>query len=105
MKAITDHFGAEDAPRLALEAGCDLLIYRTEAATRLAYEALVKAVNNDQLQPETILRAAKRSRLLKQEFLYPYHEIPVSELARKIGTPAHLAIIEKATSPLVKPKR
>jgi beta-N-acetylhexosaminidase len=95
MKAITDHFGPEDAPRLALEAGCDLLIYRTEAASRQAYAALTRALDEGKLDPEIVLTSAKRVKDLKKETLLPYHPVNIAELPQKIGTPEHLALVAK----------
>jgi beta-N-acetylhexosaminidase len=95
MKAITDHYGAEDAPRLALEAGCDILTYRSENAARIAYEALIKAIEDGTLDPEIVLASQERIRTLKQDFLPPYIPAEISEVGRKIGTPEHLAIVQK----------
>ena len=72
MKAIADNFGHEEAPRLALQAGCDLLIYRSEGAARRAYEALSRALESGELAPEIVFEAAKRSRSLKAELLGAY---------------------------------
>lgn len=99
MKAITDHFGAEDAPRLAIQAGCDLLIYRSEAAARLAYQACLKALETGKLEAETVLAAENRIRALKKETLTPYKAVNISALSEKIGTPENLALIEKLSSP------
>ncbi len=90
MKAITEHF--EDAPRLALEAGCDILIYRSEAATRAAYESLIHSLEAGKLAPEIVLEAAARSRALKKESLRRHEPIVIAQLGSKIGTPVHLAI-------------
>ena len=98
MKAITDHFGPELAPRLALQAGCDLLIYRTEAASRHAYESLMKDLDSGELSAETVLTAAKRSQELKEEVLLPYEPTAIQDLQYKIGTAEHLKIIEQVTS-------
>ena len=95
MKAITDHFGAEDAPRMALEAGCDLLIYRSEAASRHAYASLIKALDDGKLDPQIVLDSAQRSRTLKMDGLEKYEPITVSELGDKIGTAEHLAFVAK----------
>ncbi len=95
MKAITDHYGAEDAPRLALEAGCDLLIYRSEAAARFAYEALLKALETDKLKPEIVLESADRLRKLKKSVLLPYAPAVVAEVSQKTGTAENLKIVEQ----------
>lgn len=98
MKAITDHFGAEDAPRMALIAGCDLLIYRSENAARHAYTALVKAVEDGKLKPEVVLAAAERVRAVKKNVLLPFTPASVTEAGQKIGIPEHLAVVQKIES-------
>jgi beta-N-acetylhexosaminidase len=95
MKAITDHYGAEDAPRLALQAGCDLLVYRSEAAARHAYESIIKALEGGKLSPEVIFEAEARVRALKKDSLMPYHPVAVAELTQKIGTEEHAALVQK----------
>lgn len=95
MKAITDHFGPEDAPRLALDAGCDLLIYRSENATQLAYEALIKALEKGKLLPEVVLLAAQRSQLIKKEVLLPYTPIAIANIRDQIGQPAYAEVMRK----------
>jgi beta-N-acetylhexosaminidase len=95
MKAITDHFGVEDAPRLALEAGCDLLIYRTEATARQAYEALTRALEKNTLSPETVLEAEARVQKLKKEFMPSYQPVTIAELGQKIATPEHLDFVRR----------
>jgi len=96
MKAITDHFGPDEAPILALQAGCDILIYRTEAAARKAYETLSHALDSGTLSPEVVLQAEARIRALKKEaFPQPYQPVTISDVGQKIGTAEHLAIIQK----------
>ena len=87
MKAIADHYGPEEAPRLAIEAGCDLLIYRTEAATRHAYTSLSKALDEGRLDPERVLESADLSMDLKREFLVPYGALDPRTAAGKVGLP------------------
>jgi beta-N-acetylhexosaminidase len=98
MKAITGHFGAEDAPLLAIQAGCDLLIYRSEAATRTAYEALKRALDNGKLNPELVIQAAERSQKLKQATLLPYESIAIAKISQRIGTPEAAELIQTVTA-------
>jgi beta-N-acetylhexosaminidase len=95
MKAVTDHFGVEDAPRLAIEAGCDLLIYRTEAAARVAYGACLKALDSGKLSTETVLAAAARILALKKELFQHYKPVNVAGISDKIGTAESLAVVGK----------
>jgi beta-N-acetylhexosaminidase len=69
MKAITDHYGAETAPRLAISAGCDLLIYRTMKAAQLAHGFLTQDLESGKLSPEQVIESFERSRHYKREFL------------------------------------
>jgi beta-N-acetylhexosaminidase len=95
MKSIADHFGADDAPRLALQAGCDILIYRSEAAGRKAVAALSRDLENGKLDPEVVLSAEKRIKIMKRETLLPYHPVVIAELADKLATPEHLELAKK----------
>jgi beta-N-acetylhexosaminidase len=88
MKAISDHYGPEEAPRLAIEAGCDLLIYRTEAASRHAYTSVIKALEEGRLDPERVLESADLSMDLKREFLVPYGAIDPKGVSSKTAPPA-----------------
>ncbi len=69
MQAITDHFAADKAPLLALQAGCDLLIYRTEAAARKAYQVCQHALEDGSLDPAIVIESAARIRDVKTEVL------------------------------------
>lgn len=95
MKAITDHYGAEVAPILALEAGCDLLIYKTEAKARHAYESILKALEDGKLEPQIVLEAAHRIRAVKGDVLPPYEPTIITEVTKKVGTSEHQAVIER----------
>jgi beta-N-acetylhexosaminidase len=95
MKAVTDHFGAEDAPRLAIEAGCDLLIYRTEAAARVAYSACLKALDTGRLAHETVLAAAARILALKKELFPHYKPVNVAGISDKLATAENLAVLAR----------
>jgi beta-N-acetylhexosaminidase len=87
MKAVVDHFGAEEAPRLAVEAGCDLLIYRSEAAARHAYASLLKALEEGRLDPERVLESVDLSMDMKREFLVPYGPLDPKTASKKTGLP------------------
>jgi beta-N-acetylhexosaminidase len=95
MGAIADHYGAEDAPRLALQAGCDLLIYRSEKTARAAHASLQKALAHGTLAPDIVLTAVERARALKREVLSHYRPPVIADLSTKIGTPDHQAIVDQ----------
>lgn len=93
MQAITDNFGAEEAPRLAIEAGCDLLCYRSEKAARHAYASLLKALDEGRLNPERVIESAKRSKDMKAEAILPYEPVNPAECGKKIGTEENAALL------------
>lgn len=95
MKAIIDKFGLENGAFLALEAGCDILVVRSEAMARKVYSSLTQAIENSKLSPEIVLEAAKRCRNLKKEVLGTYEAPSEKDLDQKIGTPEHRALVEK----------
>ena len=99
MKAIADHFGADQAPLLALEAGCDILIYPTESVARHAYEVVMKALERGDLTPERVLDSVHRSRHLKEKSIVPYHPVVVADLGIHLATPESLAIVQKVELP------
>ncbi len=68
MKAIADHFGIEEAPGLAVAAGCDLLIYRSETGARQALESIIHAIEKGTLPAERVLEACQRGRTVKEKF-------------------------------------
>lgn len=94
MNAITDHFGAEEAPKLALEAGCDLLIYRSEKATRHAYAALDKMLQDGELDPKVVIEAAERCRELKKDMIMPYQPTDLAAVKELVGTETNVQLVK-----------
>lgn len=95
MKAITDHFGIEDAPALAIEAGCDQVIYRSEEAGVAAYEALQKALETGKLSAKRVIESTDRVRAMKREYFIPETHAKISELEMSIGTEKNFATVQK----------
>lgn len=93
MKAITDHYGADQVPVLALSAGCDLLIYRNEKTARSAYEATRRALENGSLDPDVVLASVQRLRDLKNEVLESSDPYPDAEITKIVGSAQHLALL------------
>jgi beta-N-acetylhexosaminidase len=94
MKAVTEHYG-EKAPVLALKAGCDALLYRSEAASRRAYEILSQALENGELDPKSVLESVDRLRALKKSTLTPFEPPAPGAWKEVVGNPSHREIIAK----------
>lgn len=67
MQAITDHYGASEAPILALEAGCDLLCYQTEEVAIVAMDAIEKAIVDKRLSIDRLKASVERVRKIRQQ--------------------------------------
>lgn len=95
MKAIADNYGAEESAIRAIQAGCDMLIYRGDNGFPVSvYEALIKAVENKKLSKERIEISVQRILNLKRSFPGPKKPIEMSHLEKKIGLPNHQALAE-----------
>jgi beta-N-acetylhexosaminidase len=95
MKAIADNYGVEESAVMAIQAGCDMLIYRGDAGFPVAaYEALVKAVENKKISKERIEVSAQRVLNLKKGYATQQRPIEMAQLEKMIGTPEHLALAQ-----------
>lgn len=95
MKAIADHYGSEESAVLAIQAGCDVLIYRGDQGFPVAaYEALVKAVEEKRISKERIEISVQRVLNLKKNYASQAKPIEMAQLEKMIGTPDHLALAE-----------
>lgn len=63
MKAITDHFGPEDAVIRAVQAGTDIILMPSDLSR--AYQAVLAAVNNGIIPEDTIEQSVTRILALK----------------------------------------
>lgn len=94
MKAITK-FGPDKIPLLAVQAGCDVLVYRSESVARKAYESLRKALDEGELSPERVIESADRSREVKKEILLPFEAANSANAKSIVGCAEHLEFISK----------
>lgn len=75
MKAISDHYGLEEAIWLALDAGVDILLFGNNTAydpdiTEKATKIIHKLVKNGTLDKSRIDRSYRRIMALKERYLY-----------------------------------
>jgi len=80
MDAVVKNFGEEEMVALAINAGCDLLLYRHEDRGRRAMEAAFKFLAEGRITAETVETAFARIKEVKQRVLYPYKAPPIEEL-------------------------
>jgi beta-N-acetylhexosaminidase len=95
MQAITDHYGSTEAPILALEAGCDLLCYRTEEQAIIAMEAIQKAITDQRLNISQLEASVARVQKIRSQLKLAKNEMQISERLNWIGNPVHLEFAEQ----------
>ena len=93
MDAIARHFGAEDSIALAVNAGCDLLLYKTEEKGRQAMDSAFRLLESGRIQAEQVEAAYARIKEVKERVLSPY-QVPVMEGLKVIGSEAHLEVLK-----------
>ena len=91
MDAVVKNFGEEEMVALAINAGCDLLLYRHEDRGRRAMEAAFKFLAEGRITAETVEAAFARIKEVKQRVLHPYKPPPIEELGI-IGCEEHQEI-------------
>lgn len=95
MKSITENFGAEEAGVLAIEAGCDCLLYRAESAFPIkAIEAVIKAVEKKRITPERLDLSVRRILAAKAAYVDVKKPIDVTEVGKNIGLPEHFKLAD-----------
>ena len=95
MQAITNHYGATEAPILALEAGCDLLCYRTEEQAVIAMDAIQKAITDKRLSVSQLEVSVERVRKIRSQLKLAKNEMKTSERLSLIGNPHHLEFAQQ----------
>jgi beta-N-acetylhexosaminidase len=90
MKAIADHYGAGEAAVKAVQAGCDLLIYRGEAGFPVeAIEAVIRAVEKGDIPRKRLDESLARIEAAKRTYCTVTGKIDPSTCAANIGLAAH----------------
>ena len=93
MKALSKYFKREEIPVLALNAGCDLLLYCNDfTSPPIGIEAVRKAVQDGKVSPPTIQESLKRVASLKADMLKDAMPRPFAEVSKVVGHPDHLRV-------------
>ena len=99
MGAIAKHYSLERASVKAVEAGCDVLLLCGEAQDRQAavLEALIHAVEAEQLPAKRVEDALARQRTCKERFLAGRERarLDLDAVRSLVGRPEHVAVAEE----------
>jgi beta-N-acetylhexosaminidase len=94
MKALTNHYEQKDIPVMALQAGCDMLLYCNDFDTpAICLEAVRKAIKDRLVPAPQIQQSLHRVSELKKEILLPSPPIPWPEAQKWIAHSEHLATV------------
>tara|TARA_B100001971_G_scaffold214585_1_gene252794 strand:- start:11411 stop:12475 length:1065 start_codon:yes stop_codon:yes gene_type:complete len=85
MHAITDNYGVAESSVMAIEAGADIVIYRSMEAARTAYDAIKKAINDRKLELSYIDEKLKRIFELKKSYLDEYTPVYIPEIDKSMN--------------------
>jgi beta-N-acetylhexosaminidase len=94
MGAITKNYGEEEAPILALQAGCDALCYRSESAALIAMESIKKALSEGRLDPARLKSSIDRLRKIRSGIQLAQNQMPREERLRLIGAEEHSKFVQ-----------
>ncbi|MBK24009.1 MAG: beta-N-acetylhexosaminidase [Halobacteriovorax sp.] len=86
MKAITDNYSIEDAAVMAINAGTDVIEYRTMATARVALEGLKEALKTKKLKNDVAKDRIARVLNSKKTHLADYSPVYIPELEKKINS-------------------
>ena len=93
MKALTKNYARAEIPVLALQAGCDILLYCNEFdSPPIALEAVKKAIADEKISSAQIENSLKRVENLKSESLKSTQPMPWDEALKIIAHPDHLRL-------------
>lgn len=91
MKALTNNYSREEIPVMALQAGCDVLLYCNEFdSPPIAIEQVGKAIKDKKLDTSKLAASLQRVVDLKKDLLANFAPLPMTEAAKIIGHPDHL---------------
>ncbi len=93
MDAVAKHFGEEDSIALAINAGCDILLYRTEEKGRQAMDLAFKFLASGRISAEQVEAAYLRIKEVKERMLFPHRAPVMEDIGKVIGCDAHQEIL------------
>lgn len=97
MKAIADMYTTEESAILALEAGADIIMYRSLEETKKAYKSVRDAIKTKRLKKSDIEEKLERIKSCKQKHFVDYQPIYIPSLEKKIRPSRNQELLDKIT--------
>lgn len=85
MKAIEDNYTCEKAAIMALNAGADIILYRSLESTEKAFKAVKEAIRLQEIKKETIEDKTKRVKDCKKNHFAEYSPIYIPSIEKIIN--------------------
>jgi beta-N-acetylhexosaminidase len=95
MKAISDNYTYEEAAVLAIQAGADVIEYRTMETARRALEGLKEARKTKTIKNERFNESLKRIEQAKKEYLSEYQPVYIPDISKKVNTGASQSLMNE----------
>jgi beta-N-acetylhexosaminidase len=95
MDAVAKHFGEEDMIALAINAGCDILLYRDEDRGRRAMDIAFRFLSEGRISAEQIEAAYTRIVEVKERVLVPHPIGGIENVAKIVGCEEHQKILKE----------
>lgn len=95
MKAITDHYGQEEAAALAIIAGSDMIEYRDFQEAVIGYEGLKKAFKDKKLKTQDLVEKNNRIAEMKKKYIKDYKPVYLPDLEKKLNKRSTQVLMEE----------
>lgn len=95
MKAISDKYSYEEAAVMAINAGADIIEYRTMDSAKRALEGLKQAKKTKVLKNEVINKKIERVLNTKKSYLSEYKPIYIPEISKQMKTASSQVLIKE----------
>ncbi len=102
MKAVSDHYGVEDAAVRAIRAGCDqLLICSQPELIERAHRALIQAVETGVLSASRVEEAARRVQDLKDRYVVGKPAPVQGDVSEHLPSAMHAQLLDALEQPRI----
>jgi len=95
MKAIADNYGYGEAAKMALQAGADILLYRSLEITKEAYEFVEAQIKEQGIHKNELVDKIERVIDCKKRFFKEYKPVYIPSLSKEFKENRHKALLDK----------
>lgn len=97
MKAITDNFGFEDAAVMAINAGADIIEYKSMDKARLGLKGLKEAMKTKTLKNDIVKDRTDRITTCKENYFSEYKPVYIPEVGTNINKGSSQSFLNELT--------